>query len=142
MKNKMLGIMLFSLLLGSLSIPSFAASNNYKSTISLVDNISSSGYLLDDGEPVENLSSYPVSIKCEGFDGSFQGNSLLLKSSLKKTEKENVYSFEGKYKVLDCKELTFKNIVVKDEVLLSDNENFFGVYKRDGYTFNIVLDKI
>lgn len=142
MKNKMLGIMLFALLLGSLSIPSFAASNNYKSTISLVDNISSSGYLSDDGEPVENLSSYPVSRKCEGFDGSFQGNSLLLKSSLKKTETDNVYNFEGVYKVLDCKALTFRNIILKDKILLSDNENFFGVYQRDGYTFNIILDKI
>ncbi len=142
MKNKILGVMFFSLLIGSLSIPSFAASNNYKSTISLVDNISSSSYLSDDGKLVENLSSYPVSRKCEGFDGSFQGDSLLLQSSLKKTETDNVYNFEGVYKVLDCKELTFRNIILKDKVLLSDNENFFGVYQRDGYTFNIILDKI
>ena len=136
MKNKILGVMFFSFFLGSLSIPSFAASNNYKS------NISSSSYLSDDGKLVENLSSYPVSRKCEGFDGSFQGNSLLLKSSLKKTETDNVYNFEGVYKVLDCKELTFRNIILKDKILLSDNENFFGVYQRDGYTFNIILDKI
>lgn len=142
MKNKILGVMFFSLLLGSLSIPSFAASNNYKSTISLVNNISSSSYLSDDGELVENLSSYPVSRKCEGFDSSFHGDSLLLQSSLKKTETDNVYNFEGVYKVLDCKELTFRNIILKDKVLLSDNETFFGVYQRDGYTFNIILNKI
>ena len=142
MKNKILGVMFFSFFLGSLSIPSFAASNNYKSTISLVNNISSSSYLSDDGKLVENLSSSPVSRKCEGFDGSFQGDSLLLQSSLKKTETDNVYNFEGVYKVLDCKELTFRNIILKDKVLLSDNENFFGVYQRDGYTFNIILDKI
>ena len=142
MKNKILGVMFFSFFLGSLSIPSFALSINYKSTISLVNNISSSSYLSDDGKLVENLSSYPVSRKCEGFDGSFQGNSVLLKSSLKKTETDNVYNFEGVYKVLDCKELTFINIILKDKILLSDNENFFGVYQRDGYTFNIILDKI
>ena len=67
---------------------------------------------------------------------------MLLQSSLKKTETDNVYNFEGVYKVLDCKELTFRNIILKDKVLLSDNENFFGVYQRDGYTFNIILDKI
>lgn len=141
MKNKMLGAIFFSLSI-SLSNTSFAALNNYKASISLVDNISSSTILSNDGTPVETLSSYPVSRQCTGFNGSFQGDSLLLKSSLKKTEKQSVYSFEGEYKVLDCKELTFKNIIIKDNVSLSDNENFFGVYQRDGYMFNIVLDKI
>lgn len=137
MSNKILIALTF------FSISSFSyysSASEYKTTISSGD-MSVVSNISDNGISIRKVSSYPILRKCKGFYGSFDGDSLSLKNSLIKKDKENFYTFEGEYKILDCKELTFKKYFIKDTVKLSNNENFFGIYQRDKYIFNITLDR-